>query len=61
MPNRKNKPHEDESMHMILFREHEYKVYKVSRSKNRITCALAVTNLAWFILLVVTFFCMKNI
>ena len=41
---------ENETMHMIPFIEHEYRMYKVSKRKNRIACALAVTNIAWFVL-----------
>ncbi len=41
---------ENETMHMIPFIEHEYRIYKVSKLKNRIACALAVTNIAWFVL-----------
>lgn len=46
-----NKHHDEtETMHMIPFIEHEYCMYKVSKRKNRIACALAVTNIAWFVL-----------
>ena len=49
MPNTTSKTHENEAMQMIPFIEHEYKIYKVSAQKNRIVCALAVTNIAWFV------------
>ena len=51
MPNKTNKDHENESMHMIPNIVYEYEKWKASRQKNRIVCALAVTNLAWFGLL----------
>lgn len=47
--------HDGETMHTIPFIEHEYKVWKVSRLKNRIVLALCVTNTAWLILFL-TFF-----
>ncbi len=50
MPNNKtNINHEDETMYKIPFVEYEYMRYRASRKMNRITCALAVTNLAWFV------------
>lgn len=48
MPNKTNNIHEDETMHMIPYIEYERMRYKVSMQKNRIVCALAVTNIAWF-------------
>lgn len=50
MPNttNTNNIHENETMHKIPFIDHEYEVYKVSRQKNRIVFALAVTNIALF-------------
>ena len=51
MPSKTTKSHDGETMHMIPFIEHEYKVWKVSRLKNRIVLALCVTNIAWLILL----------
>lgn len=47
MPNKTNNIHEDETMHMIPYIEYERMRYKVSMQKNRIVCALAVTNIAW--------------
>lgn len=47
MPNKTNN-HEDESMHTIPFIVSEYEKWKISKQKNRIACALAVTNIAWF-------------
>lgn len=47
MPNKTDRTkniHENESMHMIPYIEHEYEMYKVSKRKNRIVRALAVTN-----------------
>ena len=49
MPNKANKNHEDEAMYKIPFIEYEYMRYRASRKMNRITCALAVTNIAWFV------------
>lgn len=50
MPNNKtNINHEDETMYKIPFVEYEYMRYRASRKMNRIACALAVTNLAWFV------------
>ena len=49
MPNSKTNNHEDETMYKIPFVEYEYMRYQESRKMNRITCALAVTNLAWFV------------
>ena len=51
MPKKTTNPHDCESMHMIPFVEHEYKTWKVSRLKNRLVCALCVTNIAWLIFL----------
>ena len=48
MPNKTNNIHEDETMHMIPYIEYERIRYKSSMQKNRIVCALAVTNIAWF-------------
>ena len=48
MPNKTNNIHEDETMHMIPYIEYASMRYKVSMQKNRIVCALAVTNIAWF-------------
>lgn len=48
MPNNTTNTHEDEAMHMIPFIVLEYERYKASKQKNRIVCALAVTNIAWF-------------
>ena len=48
MPNNTNNNHEDETMQMIPYIEYERIRYKVSMQKNRIVCALAVTNIAWF-------------
>ena len=49
MPNKtsNNNIHESEAMHMIPFIAHEYKMWRASKQKNRIVCALAVTNIAW--------------
>lgn len=55
MPFKKNKPQKNETMHMIPFIEHEFKMFKASKRKNRIAVALAVTNIAWFILLTAIF------
>lgn len=47
MPNKTDKTkksHETELMHMIPYIEHEYELYKVSKLKNRIVRALAVTT-----------------
>lgn len=49
MPNNNTNNHEDETMYKIPFVEYEYMRYRASRKMNRITCALAVTNLAWFV------------
>ena len=38
--------HGNETMHMIPFIEHECAMYKASRQKNRIVCALCVTTIA---------------
>jgi hypothetical protein len=56
MPNKTNNIHENEAMHMIPFVELEYERYRASRQKNRIVCALAVTNIAWFGLLLAYIF-----
>ena len=53
MPNNEINNHEDETLYKIPFVEHEYAKYRASRRLNRITCALAVTNLAWFICVLV--------
>ena len=53
MPRNHTTEHEYEALAVIPFVSHEYKVYKVERQKNRIACALAVTNLAWVVLAVV--------
>ena len=53
MPHNNTTEHEYEALAVIPFVSHEYKVYKVERQKNRIACALAVTNLAWVVLAVV--------
>lgn len=50
MPNKTNTTHEDETMHMIPYIEYEYEKWRASRQKNRIVCALAVTNIAWLVL-----------
>lgn len=49
MPNNNTNNHEDEEMYKIPFIEYEYMKYRASRKVNRIACALAVTNLAWFV------------
>ena len=51
MPSKNTNYHNSEYLSMIPFAEHEHKVWKVSRLKNRIVCALCVTNIAWLILL----------
>jgi hypothetical protein len=50
MPNNTNNIHENEAMHMIPYVEFEYERYRASKQKNRIVYALAVTNIAWFVL-----------
>lgn len=51
MPSKNTNTHECEAMHTIPFIEHEYKLWKVLKQKNRIVLALCVTNIAWLILL----------
>ena len=53
MPHNHTTEHEYETLAVIPFVSHEYKIYKVERQKNRIAGALAVTNLAWVVLAVV--------
>jgi hypothetical protein len=50
MPNKTTNTHENEAMHMVPFVELEYERYRASKQKNRIVCALAVTNIAWLVL-----------
>ena len=50
MPNKTTNNHENEAMHMVPFVELEYERYRASKQKNRIVCALAVTNIAWLVL-----------
>lgn len=49
MSNHNTTNHEDEEMYKIPFIDYEHMKYRASRKMNRITCALAVTNLAWFV------------
>jgi hypothetical protein len=49
MPNKTSDSHRNETMHMMPFVEHEYEMYRASRQKNRIVCALCVTNFAWLV------------
>lgn len=49
MSNHNTTNHEDEAMYKIPFIEYEHMKYRASRKMNRIACALAVTNLAWFV------------
>ena len=44
-----NKDINHEEIYKIPFVEYEYMRYRASRKINRIACALAVTNVAWFI------------
>ena len=55
MPHNNTNNHEDETLYKIPYIEHEFIRYKESRKTNRITCALAVTNIAWFVLAVVAY------
>jgi hypothetical protein len=49
MPNKSRPNHGNETMHMMPFIEHEHRMYLASRQKNRIVCALCVTNIAWLV------------
>ena len=49
MPSNTTNTHEND-MHSIPYILYEYERYKARKIKNRITCALCVTNIAWLII-----------
>lgn len=47
--------HKNETMHSIPFIHHEYLMHKARVRKNRIVYALCVTNIAWFVLALISY------